>query len=66
MDILKTIRKEIKTCGKTRYRISKDTGITEGQLHRILVKNQSIYCSTADILLDYFGYKLTKDGGDQK
>ncbi|NLW83730.1 MAG: hypothetical protein GXY41_04915 [Phycisphaerae bacterium] len=66
MDILKTIRKEIKTCGKTRYRISKDTGITEGQLHRILVKNQSIYCSTADILLDYFGYKLTKDEGDQK
>lgn len=66
MDILKTIRKEIKTSGKTRYRISKDTGITEGQLHRILVKNQSIYCSTADILLDYFGYKLTKDEGERK
>ena len=66
MDILKTIRKEITTCGKTRYRISKDTGITEGQLHRILVKNQSIYCSTADILLEYFGYKLTKDKGGQK
>ncbi len=60
MDILKTIRKEIETCDKSRYQISKETGITEGQLHRIVMKNQSLYCETASKLLDYFGYEIRK------
>jgi plasmid maintenance system antidote protein VapI len=60
MDILKTIKKEIENSSKSRYQISKDTGITEGQLHRIIKKNQSLYCETAEKLLDYFGYGIIK------
>ena len=62
MDILETIRKEISKSGKSRYRISQETGITDGQLHRIMEKNQSLYCETADKLLSYFGYEIRKKG----
>ena len=62
MDILKTIRKEINKSDKSRYRISQETGITEGQLHRIMEKNQSLYCETAVKLLNYFGYEIRKKG----
>jgi hypothetical protein len=34
--ILKAIREGIRDSDKTRYAISKETGISEGQLHRIL------------------------------
>jgi len=57
--ILKTLRKEIRCCGKSRYRIAKETGIDEAQLCRFL-KGQSFRCETADILLKYFGYELRK------
>ena len=62
MDILETIRKEIIKSDKSRYRISQETGITEGQLHRIMEKNQSLYCETAAKLLNYFGYEIRKKG----
>lgn len=60
MDILKTIRKEIQKSDKSRYRISKETGIRENQLHRILKNRQDLYCKTAVKLLDYFGYEIKK------
>ena len=60
MDILKTIREEINHSKLSRYRIAKDLGIDQGQLHRIMEKNQSLYCETAEILLEYFGYELNK------
>jgi len=66
MDMLKIIRKEIEKSEKngiSRYQISKTTGITEGQLHRIMVKNQSLYCETAQKLLSYFGYEIRKKKG---
>jgi transcriptional regulator with XRE-family HTH domain len=62
MDILKTIRNEINKSGQSRYRIAKDTGIDQGQIHRIMEKNQSLYCETAEKLLEYFGYEITKKG----
>ncbi|MHC4230231.1 MAG: hypothetical protein ACYSW0_22585 [Planctomycetota bacterium] len=66
MNILETIRKEIKRSPKKRAQISRDTGISEGQLHRIMVKNQSLYCETADKLLQYFGYAIVKKKGRVK
>ena len=59
MQIIKTIQKEIKTCGKTRYRIGKDTGVEQAVLCRIL-QGGSCKAETADALLDYFGYELKK------
>ena len=55
--IIETIRKHIKSCGKTRYRISKETGVGEDQLCRIM-QGKTCTVETADILLKYFGIKL--------
>jgi plasmid maintenance system antidote protein VapI len=58
--IIETIRKHIKTCGKTRYRIAKETGVREEQLCRIM-QGRTCTVETADILLKYFGLTITKD-----
>jgi len=55
--IIETIRKHIETCGKTRYRIAKDTGIGEDQLCRIM-QGKTCAVETADILLKYFWLEL--------
>jgi hypothetical protein len=59
MDIMRIILKEFKTYGKTRYAISKETGISEPVLCRI-AKGKPCEISTANTLLKYFGYQLTK------
>lgn len=58
--IIEIIRKYIKTCGKTRYRISKEAGVGEDQLCRIM-QGRTCTVETADILLKYFGLTITKD-----
>ncbi len=63
--MIKTIRKELKTCGKTRYHIAHETGISENQLHR-LVNGGSLKAETAGTLLEYFGYELRKKKGGVK
>ena len=55
--IVEAIRKQIKTCGKTRYRISQDTGVDEATLCRI-VAGRACSTETADILCKYFGLEL--------
>jgi len=58
--IIERIRKQIETCGKSRYRISKETGIDKAALCRIM-QGGSCKVETADILLKYFGLTITKD-----
>ncbi len=58
--IMEQIRKQIETCGKSRYRISKETGIDKAALCRIM-QGGSCKAETADILLKYFGLTITKD-----
>lgn len=55
--IVETIRKHIKTCGKTRYRIAQDTGVDEATLCRI-VAGRPCSIETANILCEYFGLEL--------
>ncbi len=55
--IIETIRKHIKSCGKTRYRIAQETGVGEDQLCRIK-QGRTCTVETADILLKYFGIEL--------
>lgn len=59
--IIEEIRKQIKTCGKSRYKISKDTGIDQAALCKIM---QGADCKTitADILLNYFELTIAKKG----
>jgi hypothetical protein len=62
MDISKTLRNEIKKSGKTRYRISKESGIKQEQLLR-LMKGKTLTVKSCEVLLVYFGYELSKKGG---
>lgn len=57
--IIETIRKQIENCGKTRYRISKETGVAEAQLCRIM-QGKTCTVETADILLKYFGLTISE------
>ena len=59
--IVETIRKRIERCGKSRYRISQDTGVDEATLCRI-VAGKACSTETADILLKYFGLTISKKG----
>ena len=59
MTIIEILRKEIETCGKSRYQINKDTGIDNAALCRIM-QGGSCKAETADILLKYFGLTITK------
>ncbi len=65
MDLIEIIRKEVETCGKTRYRIAQDAGVLESQLHR-LVNGGSFQAETVGTLLEYFGYEVRKKKGRGK
>ena len=58
--ILEYIAKAIKDSGKSRYQISKDTGIDNAVLCRIATGSGTGSCSTktADILCKYLGLEL--------
>ena len=57
--LIELIRKKIETCGKKRSQISRDTGINEAALSRI-VYGGSCKAETVDILLKYFGLKVVE------
>lgn len=57
--IVETIREHIETCGKSRYRISVDTGVDEATLCRI-VAGKACSTETADVLLKYFGLTIAE------
>ncbi|HSW01332.1 MAG TPA: helix-turn-helix transcriptional regulator [Sedimentisphaerales bacterium] len=57
MGIVKDIGQAIKTCGKTRYQISKETGIDQATLCRI-VNGGRCGMKTADKLCEYLGLEL--------
>lgn len=59
--ILEQLRKEIETCGKSRYKICSDTGIDKAALSRIMTGG-SCKAETIDILLEYFGLTIAKKG----
>jgi hypothetical protein len=58
--ILEEIAKAIKKSGKSRYQISKETGIDKAVLCRITTGSGTGSCSTktADILCKYLGLEL--------
>jgi hypothetical protein len=57
--IIEKIRHNIENCGKTRYRIAKDSGVGEDQLCRIM-QGKTCTLETAEKLLKYFGLTITK------
>ena len=58
------LRKEIKTCPESCYRIAKNTGIDKAALSRFL-RGGSLKLGTVDILIDYFGLEIKRKRGSQ-
>lgn len=58
--IIEILREYILEYGKSRYQLSKDTGVGEDQLCRIM-QGKTCTLETADKLCKYFGLKLEGD-----
>ena len=56
--ILDDIRKAIKASRKTRYRISKDTGISESQLCGLMAGTKGLSIEAMERLADYLGFEI--------
>lgn len=55
-----TIKREILSCGVSRYQISRDTKIEESALSRFVNDKRGLGQDALDILAEYFGFKLVK------
>jgi transcriptional regulator with XRE-family HTH domain len=56
--ILKQLRKLIDASEKTRYRISQETGIDQGQLSRMMHGKAGFSAEALEKLADCLGYKI--------
>jgi hypothetical protein len=63
--LMELIRKQIRTCGKRRSVISRETGVEEAVLCRIM-KGGSCKAETVEILLEYFGFEIKQKRGKTK
>jgi hypothetical protein len=52
------LRDAVKACGKSAYRISKDTGLSAALLSRFLNGETGLSQASIDMLCAYFGLKL--------
>ncbi len=57
--LVDTIKKAITASGKTRYRIAKDTGVTQGQLSRLMTGECGLSVESVEILAEYLGLEIT-------
>ena len=57
------LKAAIEQSGLTRYRIAKDTGLTEATLCRFMQGETSIRLDRADVLAEYLGLRLATDPG---
>jgi transcriptional regulator with XRE-family HTH domain len=56
--ILEAIRREIKASGLSRYAISKETGIDQAQLSRLMNGKFGLRIDTLEILADFLGLEI--------
>jgi transcriptional regulator with XRE-family HTH domain len=53
------IRRAVETSGKTRYRIAKESGVSAGQLSRLVNGERGMTVDTIERLADYLGLRIT-------
>jgi transcriptional regulator with XRE-family HTH domain len=56
--ILDDIRNAIKASGKSRYRISQDLGISEGQLSELMAGTKGLSVEAIERLVEYLGLEV--------
>ena len=54
------LRDQIQSCGKTRYQIAKDTGLSQPLLSRFVNRECGLSIESTDVLCAYLGLKLAK------
>jgi len=57
--LIDLLRAQIKSCGKRRAEISRETGVEEAVLYRIL-QGGSCKAETVEALLKYFGFEIVR------
>ncbi|MEO2029314.1 MAG: helix-turn-helix domain-containing protein [Fuerstiella sp.] len=57
-EILEQVRDLIQNSDRSRYAISKATGITESQLSRLMAGTSSLSLDRLELLLGHLGYEL--------
>lgn len=57
------LRQAVANCGKTRYRISVETGISESILSRFVNRGAGLSLANIDILCECIGAKIYLDPG---
>jgi DNA-binding phage protein len=55
------LREAVRRCGKSRYRISQETGITQAQLSRFVNGHADLALATIDKLIECLGLKIKID-----
>lgn len=58
-ELLKVIRQAIKASGQTRYRISKETGIAQSNLSRLMSGETGLSVETIERLAEYLQLEIT-------
>jgi len=56
--LVDAIRQAIDASSVSRYRIAKDTGVSAGQLSRLVNSERSITADTIETLADYLGLEI--------
>jgi transcriptional regulator with XRE-family HTH domain len=57
--LLDAIREAVEASGKTRYRIAKESGVSAGQLSRLVHGERGMTVDTIERLADYLGLQIT-------
>jgi transcriptional regulator with XRE-family HTH domain len=57
--LLDEIRRAVETSGKTRYRIAKESGVSAGQLSRLVNGERGMTVETIERLAEYLGLKIS-------
>lgn len=57
--LMDAMRRAVKVSGKTRYRIAKESGVSAGQLSRLVNGERGMTVDTIERLADYLGLQIT-------
>jgi transcriptional regulator with XRE-family HTH domain len=57
--LVDAIRQAVEASGKTRYRIAKESGVSAGQLSRLVNGERGMTVDTIERLADYLGLRIT-------
>ena len=57
-EIIEEIRKAVKASGKTRYRLSKASGVSEAQLSRLMSRERGLSADNLERLADALGLEI--------